>query len=133
MTSFSSRLKEERKRLKLTQALWAAHVGVSPDAQMNYENGSRSPTSDYLEKAALYGMDVLYLLTGHRTPVRQHVIAAVEDDQSMVGSRRVVVLGERAQAMLLNYEAADEDGKKVIEGTASLAAQPKPKASRDRK
>jgi transcriptional regulator with XRE-family HTH domain len=124
MTNFHTRLKEERKRLGLTQALWGAQVGVSADAQLNYENGSRAPTSDYLERAAVYGMDVLYLLTGNRTPVRQRIIAAVENDQSTVDTLPVLVLDERAQALVANYAAADEEGKRLLEGFATFAAQP---------
>jgi transcriptional regulator with XRE-family HTH domain len=66
MTSFSDRLREERKRLGLNQTDFAACGGVKRDAQQNYENGSRRPDSAYLEAIALQGVDVRYLLTGER-------------------------------------------------------------------
>ncbi|WP_175752530.1 helix-turn-helix domain-containing protein [Burkholderia ambifaria] len=64
MTVFSQRLKEERQRLRMNQTVFAALGGVSKDAQLNYENGSRRPDSAYLEAVAAHGVDVLYVLTG---------------------------------------------------------------------
>ncbi|AOJ11687.1 helix-turn-helix domain-containing protein [Burkholderia mayonis] len=66
MAVFSQRLKEERQRLGLNQTAFAALGGVSKDAQLNYENGSRRPDSTYLEAVAAHGVDVLYVLTGQR-------------------------------------------------------------------
>ncbi|MBN4667193.1 helix-turn-helix transcriptional regulator [Pandoraea nosoerga] len=64
MTTFSERLKHERKRLGLNQEEFAAHGGVKRYAQLNYENGTRKPDSDYLEAIAALGVDVLFVLTG---------------------------------------------------------------------
>lgn len=64
MKYFFDRLKEERKRLGLNQDDFAALGGVKKGAQFNYENGSRTPDSDYLAAIAKAGVDVLYLLTG---------------------------------------------------------------------
>ncbi|MDR6469537.1 transcriptional regulator with XRE-family HTH domain [Paraburkholderia graminis] len=66
MSDFPHRLKEERGRLKLNQRDFAALGGVTKDAQLNYENGSRRPDSSYLEAIAARGVDVLYVLTGQR-------------------------------------------------------------------
>ncbi|MCI3205845.1 transcriptional regulator [Pandoraea capi] len=64
MTTFSDRLKAERKRIGLSQEQFAVHGGVKRDAQINYENGSRKPDSGYLEAISALGVDVLYLVTG---------------------------------------------------------------------
>ncbi|KUZ46036.1 helix-turn-helix domain-containing protein [Burkholderia territorii] len=66
MTVFPQRLKEERQRLGMNQTAFAALGGVSKDAQLNYENGSRRPDAAYLELVASHGVDVLYVLTGQR-------------------------------------------------------------------
>ncbi|WP_446901282.1 helix-turn-helix domain-containing protein [Burkholderia sp. YIM B11467] len=66
LTVFSKRLKEERQRLGLNQTAFASLGGVSKDAQLNYENGSRRPDSTYLEAVAAHGVDILYALTGQR-------------------------------------------------------------------
>lgn len=50
----------------MNQTTFAALGGVSKDAQLNYENGSRRPDSGYLEAIAKNGVDVLYVLTGQR-------------------------------------------------------------------
>jgi transcriptional regulator with XRE-family HTH domain len=42
------RLREERKRLKLTQEEFALRTGVKRTAQVNYENETREPKISYL-------------------------------------------------------------------------------------
>jgi transcriptional regulator with XRE-family HTH domain len=64
MKDFNKRLREERKRLGLNQDKFAVLGGVTKDTQLNYENASRKPDSDYLSAIASAGVDVLYLLTG---------------------------------------------------------------------
>lgn len=64
--SFFERLKEERKRLKLKQAEFAAAAGVTAQSQIQYEKGRMRPSSDYMEAIARTGVDVAYILTGER-------------------------------------------------------------------
>ncbi|HGJ5879086.1 MULTISPECIES: helix-turn-helix domain-containing protein [Arsenophonus] len=68
MLYIGDRIKEERKLLGLTQAQFAQQVGVQTMSQFNYEKGKRAPDAIYLEKAAIVGVDVLYIITGQRTP-----------------------------------------------------------------
>lgn len=68
MAGFSDRLKEERKRLGLSQADMAAAGGVGLNSQSNYENGHRSPDAVYLERIASLGVDIGYLVLGSRGP-----------------------------------------------------------------
>jgi len=63
---FSERLREERKRLGLSQAVLAQLGGVRARAQGNYENGERSPDAEYLSRIARAGVDVHYVITGQR-------------------------------------------------------------------
>lgn len=70
MTGFSERLKQERKRVRLSQAEAAEVGGVSMNSQSNYENGHRSPDAEYLSRLAARGVDVLYLVTGVRSTVQ---------------------------------------------------------------
>lgn len=60
------RLKEERKRLKLTQAAASAIAGVSRETWSRYEGGAVSPGMEVLVAFALEGADVQYILTGER-------------------------------------------------------------------
>lgn len=108
MVSFSDRLQEERKRLGLNQADFGAVGSVTKKTQMLYESGVRHPGADYLQAVASIGVDVLYLLTGNR-------MDAVPPAQQ---------LARDEVALLENYRASGEDGKKIIRSTADFAAQP---------
>lgn len=90
MKYFFDRLKEERKRLGLNQDEFAALGGVKKGAQFNYENGSRTPDSDYLAAVAAAGVDVLYLLTG------EHALSALPADEHelLTGYRSMDVRGK---------------------------------------
>lgn len=66
MSEIGSRLKLERKRLKLSGEEFAQLVGVSPNSQYNYEKGVRAPDTDYLLRTAEHGVDVFFVLTGER-------------------------------------------------------------------
>lgn len=59
-------LKEERKRLGLSQADVASQCGVSREIWGKYERGSAVPGGDVLKAFAVLGADVQYVLTGAR-------------------------------------------------------------------
>ena len=69
MTTFSGRLKEERKRVKLTQTELALNAGITKSAQVDYEKERLPAFATYLEKVAEAGLDVGYIVTGQRGPV----------------------------------------------------------------
>jgi len=64
------RLKEERKRLKLSQQAIADAVGVRREMWAKYEAGSE-PGAGVLARACDIGIDVLYTLTGRRSVTYQ--------------------------------------------------------------
>lgn len=64
--TIGQRLREERERLSLSQTDFGAAVGVTRKSQFNYESGSRSPDAKYLACIYQLGVDVLYVITGHR-------------------------------------------------------------------
>ncbi|MCK5772035.1 hypothetical protein [Algiphilus sp.] len=66
MSTFGSRLREERERLRVSQEVFGSWGGVKKGAQINYESGNRRPDSEYLESIATKGVDVNYVLTGKR-------------------------------------------------------------------
>ncbi|HEY0413555.1 MAG TPA: helix-turn-helix transcriptional regulator [Allosphingosinicella sp.] len=63
---FGARLAEERKRLGLKQAEFAALVGTDVPKQSLYENDRRELRADYLCRLAGAKVDVVYVLTGQR-------------------------------------------------------------------
>jgi transcriptional regulator with XRE-family HTH domain len=63
---FGARLAEERKRLGLKQAEFAALVGTDVPKQSLYENDRRELRADYLARLADAEIDIVYVLTGSR-------------------------------------------------------------------
>ena len=85
MGSFSSRLKQERVRNKLTQYALAKLGGVRPNAQGHYESGLRLPKADYLIATA-GTLDISYIITGKRA---SETFAELSDEEtSMVAALR---------------------------------------------
>lgn len=78
--TIGERLKEERSRLGYNQTDLAAVGGVGKTTQINYEKGAGSPDASYLAAVAAKGVDVLYVLTGTRTPAPADSITAEEAD-----------------------------------------------------
>ncbi|WP_268796497.1 helix-turn-helix domain-containing protein [Pseudomonas huanghezhanensis] len=89
MSGIGVRLKEERERLGLSQKAFGEIGGVEANAQGKYENGHRAPKADYLAAVAGAGVDVLYVLTGNRTPVPLERLSNVEE--GVLGSYRSLV------------------------------------------
>lgn len=67
--SIGGRLRAERQRLGFSQEAFGAPGGVCRATQAAYEAGRRAPGGDYLAAVARLGVDVLYVVTGRRTPV----------------------------------------------------------------
>ena len=121
MSVFYERLREERKKLGLNQADFAALGRVTVDSQGNYERGLRKPDSAYLEAIALEGVDVGYLLTGVRTSVG---MVKTTGKSEVAGVRQ---LTQEEAALLDNYNAADEQGRAAARRVLDALAQPQPK------
>jgi len=77
-----NRLREERTRLDLKQEDLALFGGVNRNTQGSYERGTRNPDTAYLAAVAALGVDVLYVVTGTRTPVP--IDGLSEDDEQLV-------------------------------------------------
>lgn len=77
-SGFGQRLKEERKRLKLSQTELAQLGGVGRLAQSQYESEATGPTTRYLSAIGAAGVDLAYLIFGTRqeagvlSPEQQH-------------------------------------------------------------
>lgn len=56
--------------MQRTQAAFALEVGVSQPSQANYERGARSPSIDYLARAARLGVDLEFVVRGHSSQPR---------------------------------------------------------------
>ena len=76
INSFGSRLREERKKIGMSQKEFGAIGGVSYGAQSNYETGRRAPDATYLA-AVKDTIDLYYVLTGKSFPSQQRVSDAM--------------------------------------------------------
>jgi transcriptional regulator with XRE-family HTH domain len=63
-SKFGDRLREERKRLLLSQTEFSRLAGVHLNTQSRYEKGVTEPDTAYLEAAGRVGVDVNYVLFG---------------------------------------------------------------------
>lgn len=63
-STFSQRLKDCRKKLKLTQTEFGKLGGVGITTQCLYEKGETEPTVSYFENLAKHKIDTAYLVTG---------------------------------------------------------------------
>lgn len=67
--SLCERLKDERKRLRLSQAEAASRSGVQRETWSRYESGAMQPGTDVWVALALMGADLHYILSGEREPL----------------------------------------------------------------
>lgn len=133
MDTFGDRLRMERERLCLSQEALGEIGGVKKLAQINYEKGKRHPDAEYLAAVAAAGVDVLYVLTGQRSPIvtdQSYVSTSrhmTENANPVTHSVAAEPLGEyrlnrREKALLENYRGSDEEGRRAMESTASALA-----------
>ena len=73
--SFSSRLVEERKRLKIKQKELASILGIHINSQLDYEKGRIPSFGSYLERLSELGFDIQYIISGERG----HPVLSSED------------------------------------------------------
>lgn len=97
-----NRLREERERLGFSQTDLAALAGASKNSQYNYEKGERSPDTAYLVAVAAHGVDVLYVVTGERVPMKSDCLT-VEEAELLLAYR---VMGEADRQTLARVAGA---------------------------
>jgi transcriptional regulator with XRE-family HTH domain len=123
---FAARLREERDRLGLSQGDMAARCGAKPRTYQDWERAVASVSVEFLSTAlTTVGLDAVYVLTGIRTP----------PDRLPVPTGASVAVKEKApryltpeqEALLDNYEAADERGRAAARSVLDALAQPQPK------
>jgi transcriptional regulator with XRE-family HTH domain len=104
----SNRLQEERKRIGLTQEVIAERLRTTKRSVINWEGGVALPGADMLSRYAAAGVDVLYVLTGTRTPQ-----VTIPPDQ---------------QVLLSSYERCQPEAKQHLIQTAALLSAGMPAA-----
>lgn len=105
LLNFGERLKEERRRLGFNQEDFGAIGGVAKTTQLNYEKGSRYPDAPYLAAVATAGLDVLYVVTGRRTPSLEGSLT--EDEASVLEHYRSLPAADQAAVDRLTTALAE--------------------------
>lgn len=106
--SVGLRLKEERKRLGLTQEAMGVACGVTKRTQIFYETDSVGASAAYLAAAHELGADVAYLLTGKRERLSP-------EDRELLDTWRAAKPAARAAAIA-------SLAKSAAQGSAAAAA-----------
>lgn len=75
--STGARLREERERLKLSQAQLADKIGISRVTLGRYESGKREVGADVFDKLGQLGMQVEYILTGTKVDGAKKAVRAL--------------------------------------------------------
>ena len=138
MNKSNARLKEEFKRLKLSQAGAARAIGESgPQRLREVIAGRQRPPADLLSRLPTLGVDVTFVLTGVRLPseIVDHVTemlritAEAEPDGGPLTDEALQaaeVVGaqvlEREQTLLTHYRACNEKGKQALDVVVATMA-----------
>jgi transcriptional regulator with XRE-family HTH domain len=99
------RLATERERLGLSQQALSDATGVARNMLSRYERGIAEPGASALMALAGSGVDVLFVLTGQRTP------------------QSAQALSPEDTALLDNYHAATDEDRAVARRVLSLVAK----------
>ena len=105
------RIRSERDRLGLSQQKAADAAGVRREMWAKYEAGSE-PGAKALAGMAMAGADVLFIVTGHRTPPAHPADALPEDER----------------VLLNGYRLCNEAAKQHLKQAAALLAAGLPSA-----
>lgn len=106
-----ARLKEQREAKGMSQGAMGEIAGASRRSVVAWESGVTVPGADELSRLAGVGFDVLYIVTGQRTPRAADALAPDE------------------AALVDNYKNSDEEGRAAARRVLSSLAQPRQKAA----
>ena len=119
MTTLGSRLREERDSKGLNQTDFAALANGSRGAQAAYERDEKIPGGGYLMAIAAAGVDVLYVLTGRKTPD----IGDISDDEiELIKIFRKAPLAIKAAALAALTAGSSASGAVTVSGQGNRIA-----------
>ncbi|WP_160054843.1 MULTISPECIES: helix-turn-helix domain-containing protein [unclassified Pseudomonas] len=102
-------LREERVRLGLKQEEMAQIGGVTRNTQGSYERDERRPDTGYLKALHAVGLDILYVVTGVRTPSPVGGLSA--DEEVMVKRYRSMPQEDQKSVRRFLQAIADDVAK----------------------
>ncbi|OCG60220.1 helix-turn-helix domain-containing protein [Gilliamella sp. Nev3-1] len=109
-----NRLKEERKRLKLTQVDMALICGISREMWGKYERGIAIPGGEIFAALAIAGVNVQFILTGER----QSGLILSREEKELIELYRNAPLAIKAAALgaLTAGTAQQTSAKQIFNG-----------------
>ena len=134
--AFFEKLKEERKRLGLSQSKLADFGGTTRKSQGEYEKSVSSPKAEYLEKIAAAGVDVQYLITGVRSdmalsPEEKYLLALYREAPPALRKAAIAALASGALAPARQITVGG-DNHGVIAGDLAILGEGKREKRRGR-
>lgn len=99
------RLQEERKRLGISQTVFAKRAGVSRGSQINYESGEREPDAAYYETIATLGVSLTYIHSGEAI---EGFPSFAESIAKIIFEQANTAINPDAMAMLFSLFALNE-------------------------
>ena len=107
MSSFGSRLQEERARLGISQAQFAELGGIKRSSQYLYEHDARCPDAEYLARIARAGVDIAYLIEGQSRPQVEGVPSSLTEAQALAAAnKRIGNVLKKADSVASNVDAS---------------------------
>lgn len=131
MKTIGQRMREERERLQLSQEAFGKLGGVARVAQFNYERDERRPDAEYLSAVAAVGVDVLYVVTGERTPPRDGGVSLSHDEGELLAMYRACTPRDRAltRQVMRGYPAMSEDEQALARRVLAALVKEAPDAA----
>lgn len=97
------RLREERTRIAYSQIAFADACDINRGTLSNWEKGDQTPSAAALGVMATLGVDVLYVVTGHKANASESTLAPAERD------------------LLQAWRSSTAEGRTALESVAKLA------------
>lgn len=103
------RIREERDRLGLNQTDFGSAAGVSRGTQKAYELGTSSPDIRYFSALEKMGVDIVYVITGHKAAPSADSLTA--DEAQVITAYRAMSDDDRASVRRLTTALAESTGR----------------------
>ncbi|AZS52085.1 XRE family transcriptional regulator [Entomomonas moraniae] len=126
--ALAGRLKEERKRLDMSQKEIAQKVSVNRETWSRYETAKMLPSTIVLLSAMKFGLDASYVLTGKKSELsyteKEAKALALKASEKMTiyNNSPDMKLTSREQSLITCYREVNQEGKKTIDDIAKLLA-----------
>lgn len=125
--TLATRLREERKKLKVTQQVIADRVFITRETWSRYESGKINPGSEVLVKLAKLGVDTQYILTGKKASESVEPSLSLSIAETSATYKTTLQLSKQELELIRYYRKVNTEGKQTIDSVAKTLATSKAK------